>query len=142
MKKAKLIFLLIGLVFSACSKEAVMEKADGFEVKLVVASGWCGTEKTIVMNRNQTSRDLREDVCKKSNLYTVRKTDEATFDKLSNYLHELDLFDREYRECDRCRDGVDYILTINDGTRVIEQSIGFDNKEKGMPAFITFLKEL
>ncbi|GEM_PF-2456000 len=142
MKKTKLFFVFIGLVFSACSKDAVMEPAEGLEVKLVVASGWCGTEKTIVMNSKQTRRDLRGNTCNKSSVNTVKQTDQVRFNRLGRYLEELDLFDREYQECTRCRDGVDYILTIDDGTRVVEQSIGFDNKEKGIPEFIAFLTEL
>ncbi|GHE29202.1 hypothetical protein [Sphingobacterium griseoflavum] len=144
MKSKFFYIVLSALIVCACTKEkeVMMEPADGLEVKLVVASGWCGKEKTVVINENQTSRDLRENTCKKSKVYTVRKTDEATFEKLRNFLRELDLYEREYRECDRCRDGVDYILTINDGERVIEQSIGFENKEKGMEAFRAFLEEL
>lgn len=148
MKNSNLIFLFVALFISACSKDTgtepaeVMQPAEGLEVKLVVASGWCGTEKTVVMNSKQTHRDLRSDVCTRSSVNTIKQTDESRFNRLSSFLQDLDLFDREYRECSRCRDGVDYILTINDGARVVEQSIGFDNKEKGIPAFIAFLKEL
>lgn len=141
--KTVFCFLLIVCAFlSACSKKEVMKPSEGLEVKIVVASGWCGYVKTIVLNKNQTSKDLRGNTCQRSSVNTVAATDEKAFQKLNTYLLKLNLFDRKIQECSRCSDGVDYMLTINDGTQVIEHSIGFENKETGMAEFIAFMEAL
>ncbi|WP_166637807.1 hypothetical protein [Sphingobacterium paludis] len=54
----------------------------------------------------------------------------------------MELYDRVYADCARCSDGVDYIVTIDDGTRIIKQSIGFQNQGKGLAAFRSFLDKL
>jgi len=142
MKMNFLTLLFLVFILNACSKETFTAPAEGLEVKIVVSSGGCGNVKVIVINKNQTSRDLRGNVCDHSRGNSTAKTDEATFNRLNDYLHELELYDRVYRDCARCLDGVDYVLTINDGTRIIEQSIGFQNKGKGLAAFRKFLDKL
>lgn len=142
MKIKFYFFLFVAVILSSCSKDPIMETAEGLEVKIVVASGGCGQVKTVVINQSQTSRDFSGNTCRRTGLNSIRTTDEQTFQTLTNYLTTLNLFEREIQECARCLDGIDYLLEINDGTQIIEQSISFQNEEQGMSEFITFLEAL